>query len=433
MPKTSKQPRQVPLKTGPFVPIMPRPQEETITQTQEVPPEFITERIVQLVAPGSIVTFPPNMALEDVLITVISGSIAIIPRDMCLSRNVGFVQNALHNAVFIKPSGYGPTPEGSGGIRNDNNTASLPNQCLPPRNAFNPSTPTQNIDTSSGRAIHMASYTSLSRPSEGRSVAVDLGAEVPTEPFCAILDDTAKYSCMTARALVRLADIHPQLVIRQTTPQQRQGQGYPTPVGIVHPQRFAELTLKALDPAIPPMSVFMLILEGDGPIANIEVYLGWQLFERLQARKTQLKAGDVREQNTDFSAMNRPIRQNGDARIPSNLPTVLQSDMSLLGNMNPPGPAIASYGGNFFPSNTSGLRLPFAPVDYGQSLDFSDLGSTQSPMNSLFSETPCSATTDSSLDPTFAPMDTMAGLLKDSSNDPFAGFDEFIDPAMLSK
>lgn len=451
MPKTSKQLRQVPLKTGPFVPILPRPQEETtIPQTQEMLPEIIAKRIAQLVAPGSIVTLPPNMALEDVLVmtvrAVMSGSIAIIPRDMCLGHNVGFVHDALQNVVVMKPSGYGPTPEGSGGIRNDNSTASLPNQGLPAGNVFNPSTPTQNMDISSGGAIPMASDTSPSRPFGRRMVAVDLGADLPTEPFCAIIDGIVKYSCMTARGVVRLADNHPNVVIRQTTPSQRQGQGYPTPAGmIVNPQRFVVLTVKAFDPAIPPMSVDILIWEGDGSVADVEAYLGWQLFEKLQARKTQLKAGDVRGQTTDFGAMNRPMGQNGNAGMSGNLPTVLQSDMSLAGTKNPPGPATASYGGDCFPSNTSRLRLPLSTVGCGQFLDYSDLGSINSPMTSLFSETPCSATTVSSLDPTFAPVDTMAGLIKDSTNDAFAGYDwaesdsrddgpayETIDPAMLS-
>jgi hypothetical protein len=451
MPKTSKQLRQVPLKTGPFAPILPRPQgQATIPKAQKMPPEIIAERIAQLVAPASIVTLPSNMALEDVLVmtaqAVMSGSVAIISRDMGLGHNAGFAHNALQNVVVMKPSGYGPTPEESGGIRNDNSTASLPNQSLPAWDAFNPSAPMQNMDTSSDRAIPMASNTSPSRPLGRRMVAVDLGADLPTEPFCAILDGTVKYSCMTAQGVVRLADIHPNLEIRQTTPPQRQGQGYPTPAGMIfNPQRFVELTLKALNPAIPPMSVDMLIWEGDGPVADVEVYLGWQLFEKLQARKTQLKAGDVRGQTTDFGAMNRPMGQNGNAGISGNLPTVLQSDMLLAGTKNPPDPATASYGGNHFPSNTSRLHLPLSTVGCGQFLDSSDLGSTQSPMTFLFSEAPCSVTTDSSLDPTFAPVDTMAGLIKDLTNDAFAGYDwaesdsrddspayETIDPAMLS-
>ncbi len=240
-------------------------------QTQEIPPRIIVERTAQLVAAGSIVTLPPNMTLQDFLVmtaqAAISGSIAMNPRDMGLG----------HNVVVMKPSGYGPTPEGSGGIKNDNSTASLPNQGLPAGNAFNPSAPTQNMDTSSGGTIPMASDASPSRLFGRRMVAVDLGADLPTEPFCAILDGIVKYSCMTARGVVRLADNHPNVVIQQTTPSQRQGQAYPTPAGmIVNPQRFVVLTLKAFDPAIPPMSVDMLIWEGDGPVADVEVYLGRQ-------------------------------------------------------------------------------------------------------------------------------------------------------------
>lgn len=137
--------------------------------------------------------------------------------------------------------------------------------------------------------------------------------------------------------------------------------------------------------------------------------------------------------------------QNGNAGMLGNLRTVLQSDMSLAGTKNAPGPATASYSGDYFASNTSHLCLPLSKVGCGQFLDYSDLGSTQSPMTSLFSETPCSATTVSSLDPTLAPVDTMAGLIKDSTNDAFAGYDlagsdahddgranETIDPVMLS-
>jgi hypothetical protein len=392
--------------------------------------ERIAERIAQWVAPGSIVRVPPNMALEDVQVmtarAVMSGSIVILPCDMGLGHHAGFVYDALQNVVVMKPSGYGPTPEELGGIRNDNSTASLPNQSSPAWDALNPSVPTQNMNTSSGRVIPMASDTSPRRPFGRSMVAVDLGANSPTEPYCAILDGTAGYSCMTALGVIRLAEIHPNLDIRQTTPPQRQGQGYPTPAGIIfNPQRFVELTMKALNPAIPPMSVVMLIWEGDSPVADVEVYLGWQLFEKLQARKTQLKAGDVRGQTTDIGAMNRPMGQNGNAGMSStgNLPTVLQSDMSLAGTNNPPGPATASYGGNYFPSNTSRVCLPLSTVGCGQFLDSSDLGSTQSPMTSLFSEAPCSITTDSSFDPTLAPVDPMAELIKEYTNDAFVGYD----------
>ncbi|CAN9164442.1 unnamed protein product [Alternaria alternata] len=428
MPKTSKQPRQVPLKTGPFAPILPRPQgQATIPQTQKMPPEIIAERIAQWVAPGSIVRVPSNMALEDVQVmtarAVMSGSIVILPRDMGRGHHAGFAHDALQNVVVMKPSGYGPTQEVLGGIRNDNSTASLPNQISPAWDAFNPSVPTQNMDTSSGRAIPMISDTSPRRPFGRSMVAVDLGANSPTEAFCAILDGTARYSCMTALGVIRLAEIYPNLEIRPTTPPQRQGQGYPTPAGIiVNPQRFFELTLKALNPAIPPMSVDMLVWEGDSPVADVEVYLGWQLFERLQARKTQLKAGDARRQTTDFSAMNRPMGQNEDAGMSGtgNLPTVLQSDMSLAGTKNPLGPATASYGKVFVPSDT----LRFLSTDGGgQFFDSSDLGSTQSPMTSIFSEAPCSITTCSSFDPTLAPVDPLAELMKEFTNDAFVGYD----------
>ncbi|CAN9308268.1 unnamed protein product [Alternaria alternata] len=428
MPKTSKQPRQVPLETGPFTPILPRPQgQATMPQTQKMPPEIITERIAQSVAPGSIARVPSNMALEDVQMmtarAVMPGFIVILPRDMGPGHHAGSAHDALQNVVVMKPSGYGPTPEGSEGIRNDNSTASLPNQISPAWDAFSPSVPTQNMDTSSGRAIPMASDTSPRRPFGRSMVAVDLGANSPTEPFCAILDGTAKYSCMTALGVIRLAEIHPNLDIRQTTPPQRQGQGYPTPAGIiVNPQRFVELSLKALNPAIPPMSVDMLIWEGDSPVADVEVYLGWQLFEKLQARKTQLKAGDVRRQTTDFSAMNRPMGQNGNAGMSGigNLPAVLQSDMSLAGTKNPPGPATASYGRAYVPSNT----LRFLSTDgCEQFFDSSDLESTQSLTTSLFSEAPCSTTTDSSFDPTLAPVDPMAELMKEFTNDAFVGYD----------
>ncbi|CAN9080501.1 unnamed protein product [Alternaria alternata] len=453
MPKTSKQPRQVPLKTGPFAPILPRPQGQvTIPQTQKMPPENIAERIAQLVASGSIVSVPSEMALEDVLVmtarAVMSGSITIIPRDVGLGHYAGFAHDTLQNVVVMKPSGYKPTPEQSGGIRNDNSTASLPDQSLPVWDAFNPSIPTQNMGNSSGRAIPMASDTFPSQPFGPRMVAVDLGADLPTEPFCAILDGMAKYSCMTARGVICLTEIHPNLEIRQTTPPQRQGQGYPTPAGIiVNPQRFVELTMKALNPAIPAMSVDMLIWEGDSPVADVEVYLGWQLFEKLQARRTQLKAGDVHGQTTDFGVMNRPMGQNGNAGMSGtgNLPTILQSDMSLAGTNDPPGPPTTSYGGNYLPSNTSRVCLPFSTVGCGQFLDSSDLGSTQSPMTSTFSEAPCSITTDSSFDPTLAPVDPMAELMKEFTNDAFVGYDwtesdscdnspayEAIDPAMLS-
>jgi len=425
MPKTSKQPRQVPLKTGPFAPILPRTQgQASIPQTQKMPPETIAERIAQLVAPGSIVSVPSNMALEDVLVmAVMSGSIAIIPHDPGLGRHPGFAHDALQNVVFMKPSGYGPTSEEPGGIRNDNSTASFLNQSLPAWNASNPSASTQNMDTSLGRAIPMTSDTSPSRPSGRRMVAVDLGADLPTEPFCAILDGMAKYSCMTARGVDCLTEIHPNLEIRQTTPPQRQGQGYPTPAGIiVNPQRFVELTMKALNPAIPPMSVDMLIWEGDSPVADVEVYLGWQLFEKLQARKTQLKAGDVRRQTTDFSAMDRPMGQYENAGMSGtgNLPTVLQSDLSLAGTKNPPGPEIASYGRVYVPSNTLGF---LSSDDGGQFFNSSDLESTQSPMTSLFSEAPCSITTCSSFGPILAPVDPLAELMKEFTNDAFVGYD----------
>jgi hypothetical protein len=448
MPKTSKQLRRVSLNTGPFAPILPRPQgQATIHQAKKMPPEVIAEKIAQLVAPASIVTLPSNKAFEDVLAmtarAVMSGSIAIIPRNIGLDYNAGFAHDTLQNKVVMKPSGYPPTLEGSGGIRSDHSSASLPNQSLPAWDAFNPSALTQNMITSSDGAIPMAFDTFPSRPFGRRMVAVDLGADLPTEPFCAILDGDVKYSCMTARGVVRLADIHPSLVIRQTTPPQRQGQGYPTPAGmIINPQRFVELTLKALSPAIPPMSVNMLIWEGDGPVADVEVYLGWQLFEKLQARKTQPEAGDIRGQTIDFDATNG---QNGNAGTSGNLPTVLQSDMSLAGSKNPQSPATASYDGKYFPSNTSRLHLPLFTVGCGQSLDSSDIASTQSPMDFLFSEAPCSVTTNSSLNPTSAPIDTMAGLIMDLNNDAFAEYDwaesdpcddglayETIDPAMLS-
>lgn len=444
MPKTSKHRRQVPLKTGPFKSIQPRTQgAAALPRTQEVPPETM-KRIEQLVAPGPFFTLPHNMALEDVReITArafISGFVIIIPHDMVLGHNVGFAHNALQNVVITKPSGDGQTPEGSGGIRNDNITASLPNQGSPAWNAFNPSAPMQSMDTG---AVPMAFDTSPSRPFGRRMVAVDLGADLPTEPFCAILDGAVKYSCMTVQGVARLADNQPNVVIRQTTPSQRQGQGYPTPAGmIVNPQRFVVLTLKAFDPDIPPVSVDMLIWEGSGPVADVEVYLGWQLFEKLQARKTQLKAGEIRGQTTEFFAMDRSMGQNGNPELSGNLPTVLQSNMSLTGAGNQPGPANAPYDEDYFPSNTSRLHLPFYKVGGGQTLDHSDLGSTQ--MTSIFSETPGSATTISSFDPTFAPVNTMAGIMKDSARDPFAGYDgaesesredgpahETINPAML--
>ncbi|CAN9168878.1 unnamed protein product [Alternaria alternata] len=453
MPKTSKQPRQVPLKTGPFAPILPRPQgQATIPQTQKMPPETIAERIPQAVAPGSIVHVPCSMANGHVLMmtarAVGSGFFVILPHDMGLGHHAGFAHDTQQNMVVMKPSGYAPTPEESGRIGNDNSTASLPNQSSPAWGVSNPSVPTRNMNTSSERAIPIAPDTSPRRPFGRSMIAVDLGPYSPTEPFCAILDGTAKYSCMTAMGVIRLTEIHPNLRILQTTPPQRQGQGYPTPAGIIlNPQRFVELTMKALNPAIPPMSVDMLIWEGDSPVADVEVYLGWQLFEKLQTRKTQLKAGDVRGQTTDFGMMNRPMGQNANAGMSGtgNLPTVLQSDMSLAGTNNPPGPATASYGGNCFTSNTSRVCLPLSIVDCGQFLDSSDLGSTLSPMTSLFSEAPCSVTTGSSLDPTVAPVDTMAGLRKDLTNDAFAGYDwaesnscdngpayETIDPAMLN-
>ena len=386
------------------------------------------------------------MASEDVLAmitrAVMSGSIDIILRNIGLCHNAGFAHDTLQEKVVMKPSGYPPTLEESGGIRNDNSTASLPNQSLPARDAFIPSASTQNMNTSSDGAIPMAPDTFPSQPVGRRMVAVDLGADLPTEPFCAILDGIAKYSCMTARGVVRLACIYPELMIRPTTPPQRQGPGYLTPAGLIdNPQRFVALTLKALNPAIPPMSVTMLIWEGDGPVADVEVYLGWQMFEKLQARATQPHAGDIRRQMIDFGAING---QNGNARTSGNPSTLLQSDMPLAGSENPTSPATVSYDASY--TNTSHLSLPLITVGYGQSLDCSDIGSTQSPMDFLFSEAPCSVTTDSSLNPTLASVDTMAGFVMDLNNDVLADDDwvaelvscdggpvyETIDPALLS-
>jgi hypothetical protein len=173
------------------------------------------------------------------------------------------------------------------------------------------------------------------------------------------------------------------------------------------------------------MSVDMLIWDGDSPVVDVEVYLGWQLFERLQARNTQLQAGDVRGQIADFGAMNRLMRQNGNAGMSGtgNLPTNLQSDMSLAGTNNSPGPTTAWYGGNYFPSNTSRVCLPLSTVGCGQFLDSSDLGGTQSPMTSLFSEASCSITTNSSFDPIFAPVDLMEELMEKYTNDASVGND----------
>jgi hypothetical protein len=103
-----------------------------------------------------------------------------------------------------------------------------------------------------------------------------------------------------------------------------------------------------------------------------------------------------------------------------NLPTVLQSDLSLAGTKNPPGPEIASYGRVYVPSNTLGF---LSSDDGGQFFNSSDLESTQSPMTSLFSEAPCSITTCSSFGPILAPVDPLAELMKEFTNDAFVGYD----------
>lgn len=407
-------------------------------QTQETLLESIAETIAQPVAPTSTAIFPLNIALKDAIQMIERelppGFFAVISRDT-------------PDVVVMNSSGDDSTPERLKGTGNGNGNPSIPKQVLRAWGAFNPIDTTRNMNTGSGVAALTAFDTSPSRLFEQEMIEIDLGGHIPTNRFPALFNGKATYSCMTLRSVICLAEHDRDVVIRPTTPQQRQGEWYETAAGIIaNPQWFVVLNLKALDPPIPQMSVVMLIWEGDGPVAGVEVYLGRQLSAQLQAQNAQLADGNILAQATGLGPMNPPMGQNGNAGMPSNLPATFQKHMWLGGaNVNSSGPANPLYGGYYAPPNKPQPRLPSSTVDRGQLVDDSDFGSVQSPRISLFSEPPCSATTISSHDPTFAPVDTMAELPTGLKGDVFAGFDpegsdsrdngpahETIDPAILS-
>jgi len=215
--------------------------------------------------------------------------LGIVARDGTEDLSSGIV----YNSVVKNPSEHGPARSGSAPFENDGSAtyhgASLEG-----------ATPT-------------APYVPSTRPPESGTYAVSVEVGSRTEPLCAIFSSRADYSCMPATVAERLVNVN----IRETTPAQRR-RWYSTPAGQVYdPQRYAELGLKAFDPYIPTVKLTMLLLEGDGPIDGIHVYLGRPVFTKLAGLGIPLSVQEIFRQRTCFGAMNQARGESGNAEMSS--------------------------------------------------------------------------------------------------------------------
>ena len=328
---------------------------------------------------------------------------------------------AVHNSVVENPSWYGPVPGGSGPFGNDSNAISFPIQdFFPTGNPSNPFSPTQTGGVGPEGATMTAPNASSTIPPEPRIYAVDVRADSGTEPLCAVFNSQTNYSCMLARVAERL----PNVITRNTTPAQRR-QWYSTPAGQVYdPQRYAEFYLKAFDPYIPPVKLTMLLLEGDGPIDGVHVYLGRTVFTKLAELQIPLSVREIGfvGQSIGFGAMDWATGQNGNAGMPGKRAVVLQDDMKLTRIKALPGPAPAAYNGGPGPSNMSHFGLTSFTASSELFSSYSDFQDTMSAKTSLFSEPSWCASTISSLDSTVAPSNAMAEFMKNPADDVFVGY-----------
>ncbi|PVH96543.1 hypothetical protein DM02DRAFT_674762 [Periconia macrospinosa] len=251
----------------------------------------------------------------------------------------------------------------------------------------------------------------LTQPSDYRIYAVTVESVFGTQPLLAVFDSTKEYSCV--RAMVAERTLNTKL--RLTTPGQRM-RWYSTPAGqIYEPQRYAELTLRAFDPYIPTVELTVLLLEDDGPINGVHMYLGRSVFTKLAALGIQLS---VRE-------MNESIPKHG-----NDIMSALQ------------GPAVAT-------DSDSSLRSPNIsdPFDPLPTSTVSSAGLyPMSQRTTLFSEAPSCPSTITSFDSAYTPMNSMAEFMKHPDHDIFLGYvsaesttheggqkPDTINPAMLSE
>jgi len=215
--------------------------------------------------------------------------LGIMARDGTEDLSSGIV----HNSVVENPSEHGPARSGSAPFGNDGsaifNSAGLEGTTL--MDPYVPSTQPP------GSGIY--------------SVSVEVGSR--TEPLCAVFSSKADYSCMLGTVAERLVNVN----IRNTTPAQR-CRWYSTPAGQVYaPQRYAELGLKAFDPYIPTVKLTMLLLEGDGPIDGIYVYLGSPVFTKLAELGIPLSVQENFRQSICFGAMNQARGESENAEMSS--------------------------------------------------------------------------------------------------------------------
>ncbi|RYP17694.1 hypothetical protein DL765_004372 [Monosporascus sp. GIB2] len=336
----------------------------------------------------------------------------------------GLRLGGVNNCFVQNPAGNGPVPGGSGQFGTDN-TASLPMQGLfPAGNLSNSLSPMQTGGLGPEGATVTAPSPSSARLPEGRIYAVSVGRD-PPQPLCAVFNSQTDKSCVLARVAERL----PGVIIRDTTPAQR-CRWYSTPAGQVYgPQRFAVLDLRAFDPIIPTVELTMLLLENDGPIEGVHVYLGRAVFNKLAERRISLgvrEIVDLTSYSNSFGTMNRAWGQNPNGEMPD--------------------PSTVAYSGGPGPSNSSRFGPVSFPTSFGPPSSSSyDLPENMSAKTSIFSEPLGCTTTISSLGSIVSPPNAMDNYMKNPANDVFTGhsglesaahdgdFDsDIINPAVLS-
>ena len=359
-------------------------------------------------------------------------------------NNMGVLSSGGVNCNFVEnPAGY--EPGGSGEFGNDSNAPSLRNQGLNPSGHLLNPFPSETWGVGPEGAIVTTPNASSNRPPGFRIYAVDVMTSTGTEPLCTVFNNQTDKSCIPATVAERL--LH--LPIQPTTPAQRR-RCYSTPVGqVFSPQRYVELELKACDPFIPPVRLTVLLLEGDGPIDGVHLYLGRAVFSKAAEQQSTLTVlgFDYARQRTGVGPMNWTMGPNGITGMSGKRVVVLlQNNMKLTSIKVFPGPAPSAYSGDASPSNRSHFGLSSFTTRLGPSpLSCSNFSDTMSAKTSIFSEPSWRPSTISSLDSTVAPSNAIVEFMKNTAFDVFFGYaglgsaahdgdldSNTIDPAMLS-